>query len=184
MISYAPNVKTAVFEDEKDLTLYAVYKPITSAVFTGQTEHKYFITDEHELTIFTFFIQGDRKVVTTGDYGLDRSWYNLYLPDISMDAARLYQKMKIKVSYKIDKKEDGWADLRLSYQLQDGTYYDNAEKRVNDIGKCDGETVSHTFEITRKNGLDLNYFMLVFDAHGKHADEYYMSNLKVEVDLE
>ena len=34
------------------------------------------------------------------------------------------------------------------------------------------------------NGLDLNYFMLVFDAHGKHADEYYMSNLKVEVDLE
>ena len=43
---------------------------------------------------------------------------------------------------------------------------------------------SHTFEITRKNGLDLNYFMLVFDAHGKHADEYYMSNLKVEVDLE
>ena len=184
VISYAPNVKTAVFEDEKDLTLYAVYKPITSAVFTGQTEHKYFITDEHELTIFTFFIQGDRKVVTTGDYGLDRSWYNLYLPDISMDAARLYQKMKIKVSYKIDKEEDGWADLRLSYQLQDGTYYDNAEKRVNDIGKCDGETVSHTFEITRKNGLDLNYFMLVFDAHGKHADEYYMSNLKVEVDLE
>lgn len=40
-----------------------------------------------------------------------------------------------------------------------------------------------SFEITVK-GLDLNYFMLVFDAHGKHADEYYMSNLKVEVDLE
>lgn len=167
MISYAPNVKTAVFEDEKDFTLYAVYKPITSAVFTGQTEHKYFITDEHELTIFTFFIQGDRKVVTTDDYGLYPSWYNLYLPDISMDAARLYQKMKIKVSYKIDEEEDGWADLRLSYQLQDGTYYDNTETRANDIGKCDGETVSHTFEITRKNGVDLNYFMLVFDAHGK-----------------
>ena len=184
VISYAPNVKTAVFEDEKDFTLYAVYKPITSAVFTGQTEHKYFITDEHELTIFTFFIQGDRKVVTTGDYGLHPSWYNLYLPDISMDAARLYQKMKIKVSYKIDEEEDGWADLRLSYQSQDGTYYDNVETRANDIGKCDGETVSHTFEITRKNGVDLNYFMLVFDAHGKNADEYYMSNLKVEVNLE
>ena len=27
VISYAPNVKTAVFEDEKDFTLYAVYKP-------------------------------------------------------------------------------------------------------------------------------------------------------------
>ena len=47
-----------------------------------------------------------------------------------------------------------------------------------------GETVSHTFEITRKNGVDLNYFMLVFDAHGNNADEYYMSNLKVEVNLE
>ena len=46
---------------------------------------------------------------------------------------RLYQKMKIKVSYKIDE-EDGWADLRLSYQLQDGTYYDNTETRANDIG--------------------------------------------------
>lgn len=101
-----------------------------------------------------------------------------------MDAARLYQKMKIKVSYKIDEEEDGWADLRLSYQLQDGTYYDNVETRANDIGKCDGETVSHTFEITRKNGVDLNYFMLVFDAHGNNADEYYMSNLKVEVNLE
>ena len=101
-----------------------------------------------------------------------------------MDAARLYQKMKIKVSYKIDEDEDGWADLRLSYQLQDGTYYDNEETRANDIGKCDGETVSHTFEITRKNGVDLNYFMLVFDAHGNNADEYYMSNLKVEVNLE
>lgn len=52
------------------------------------------------------------------------------------------------------------------------------------LEKCDGETVSHTFEITRKNGVDLNYFMLVFDAHGNNADEYYMSNLKVEVNLE
>ena len=39
-------------------------------------------------------------------------------------------------------------------------------------------------KFTRKNGVDLNYFMLVFDAHGNNADEYYMSNLKVEVNLE
>lgn len=32
--------------------------------------------------------------------------------------------------------------------------------------------------------LPVKYFMLVFDAHGNNADEYYMSNLKVEVNLE
>lgn len=48
-----------------------------------------------------------------------------------------------------------------------------------------GETVSHTFEITQvKMEWILNIFMLVFDAHGNNADEYYMSNLKVEVNLE
>ena len=59
----------------------------------------------------------------------------------------------------------GRSEIKLSV-TGDGTYYDNTETRANDMENVDGETVSHTFEITRKME-DLNYFMLVFDAHGK-----------------
>lgn len=184
-VTYKPGKKNAKLEDAENIVLHASWKANNSYSYRpSSSSNRYLVTDDHELTKFTFYVDGNQtSVKTTGDTGQNPARYHLNMTNLSYQAVHnSYSKMKIKISFKITMEKDGYADLRVSYhsRTQNKTY-EKWKTEVEDIKAKNGETVTYTYT---KDGTDADNITLEFDAHGKNSDKYYLSNLNVDVTYE
>ncbi len=179
-VTYKSDVTKTKFNEVSDLTLYAVYEAKTKYTYVASDKSRHLIKDSLWPAQFTFIVDNRKQNswISDKDYGHALSYYYFDM-DMDYNAIRKKTKMIVTVSYKLEMVEDGWADLTLQY-------HGRSEKmtRVNDLREDNGKTVTHTFEIERSQGLNGYYFRLYFDAHGRDEDEYYLSNMKVEVTVE
>ena len=184
-VTYKPGKKKAKLADAENIVLHASWKANNSYSYRpSSSSNRYLVTDDHELTKFTFYVDGNQtSVKTTGDTGQNPARYHLNMTNLSYQAVHnSYSKMKIKISFKITMEKDGYADLRVSYhsRTQNKTY-EKWKTEVEDIKAKNGETVTYTYT---KDGTDADNITLEFDAHGKNSDKYYLSNLNVDVTYE
>ena len=184
-VTYKPGKKKAKLEDAENIVLHASWKANNSYSYRpSSSSNRYLVTDDHELTKFTFYVDGNQtSVKTTGDTGQNPARYHLNMTNLSYQAVHnSYSKMKIKISFKITMEKDGYADLRVSYHSRtENKTYEKWKTEVEDIKAKNGETVTYTYT---KDGTDADNITLEFDAHGKNSDKYYLSNLNVDVTYE
>ena len=184
-VTYKPGKKNAKLEDAENIVLHASWKANNSYSYRpSSSSNRYLVTDDHELTKFTFYVDGNQtSVKTTGDTGKNPARYHLNMTNLSYQAVHnSYSKMKIKISFKITMEKDGYADLRVSYHSRtENKTYEKWKTEVEDIKAKNGETVTYTYT---KDGTDADNITLEFDAHGKNSDKYYLSNLNVDVTYE
>lgn len=172
-------------DEDKDITVYGIWKPNNKYKYVGSSGVKYRVTDKHELTRFTFYLDGDQGH-TTGESGLDPARYHWNMKPISYEAIHSkYENVRIKVSFKIEKIDDGYADLRLYYNTRNSLSIEEVRFATEqaDIDKDNGKTKTYEFELKRGKKFDVDRITLEFDAHGKKKDRYDMSNLNVEFEF-
>lgn len=182
-VTYKVGKKSAELTDAENISLTAEWVANNYYKYTN-TGNKYRVTDKHELTMFTFYVDGQQKDVnTTGDTGLNPARYVKNMNNISANAVRSkYSKTKVKISFKVDKIDNGYGDFRFSYCLN-GTEKENKNWKTEQVDLRDEDGQTFTYEYTIYS-TDVKYIRLEFDAHGKGPDKYDMSNLKVEVTFE
>lgn len=183
-ITYDTDVSAAQLQNAKDIVLYAdwtankkySYKPSDSS-------NKYYVTDSHELTQFTFYVDGNQTAQpTTKDIGVESRRYHLNMTNLSYQAVHSsYSKIKVTISFKIEKKDNGWADLRYYYREKGQKDMVKWEDDVGDLKDQNGHTLkfTHTLE---KNNVDA--LMFEFDAHGHGKDRWWMSNMNIDIEYE
>ena len=179
------STKELQLQDAKNITLYASWKANYHYNYTpSDRNHAYRVTDEHELTIFTFYVDGNQtKVPTTGDTGQNPARYHMNMTNLSYDAVHQnYSHMTVTIVYHTKKVKDGYGDLRISYHTRsDNKDHTNWQVSTIDLDKRDdkGNIVEYTLDSGSK--IDVDSLTLEFDAHGKNADKYDLSNLNVRV---
>ena len=179
------STKELQLQDAKNITLYASWKANYYYNYTpSDRNHTYRVTDEHELTIFTFYVDGNQtKVPTTGDTGQNPARYHMNMTNLSYDAVHQnYSHMTVTIVYHTKKVKDGYGDLRISYHTRsDNKDHTNWQVSTIDLDKRDdkGNIVEYTLDSGSK--IDVDSLTLEFDAHGKNADKYDLSNLNVRV---
>ena len=98
------STKELQLQDAKNITLYASWKANQKYSYRpSNSGNTYRVTDKHEYTRFTYYVDGNQtSVKTTGDSGLDPARYHLNMKNISYNAVHQnYSKMRIRISYKI-----------------------------------------------------------------------------------
>lgn len=181
-VSGSNKVDRATLQDAENITLHAGWTANNSYSYRpSSSSNSYRVTDKHELTKFTFYVDGNQTAVkTTGDTGQKPARYHINMKDLSYNAVRqTYKSMELKVSYKIKMVDDGYADMRISYRSgSDKKNHEKWQSKTEDIKKKNGKTVSYTFSL---NSSDVDQITLEFDAHGKWSDKFDLSNLNVDV---
>lgn len=146
-------------------------------------KNKYTITDgkDREIT-FTFPIEKKQGETTgTGDYGLAQKHEDYVIPmkNISRDhVSKEYKKIRVTISYWVDKVYTGYAILRTSYVNSNGKTV-KLENKSEDLDFA--YYLKYEFVIEDAGAQSLKF---EFDAEGGSVDEYIMSNLRVKVQYE
>ena len=182
------STKELQLQDAKDITLYASWKANQKYSYRpSNSGNTYRVTDKHEYTRFTYYVDGNQtSVKTTGDSGLNPARYHLNMKNISYNAVHQnYSKMRIKISYKIKMVRDGYSDLRISYHTKsDNKDHTEWKKNTEDLRKKNGKTITCEYTLTTGNKIDVDSLTLEFDAHGIGPDRYDLSNLNVDITFE
>ena len=179
------STKELQLQDAKNITLYASWKANYHYNYTpSDRNHAYRVTDEHELTIFTFYVDGNQtKVPTTGDTGQNPARYHMNMTNLSYDAVHQnYSHMTVTIVYHTKKVKDGYGDLRISYHTRsDNKDHTNWQVSTIDLDKRDDKGNIVEYPLDSGSKIDVDSLTLEFDAHGKNADKYDLSNLNVRV---
>lgn len=146
-------------------------------------ENEYTITDgdDREVT-FTFPIekkQGETK--GTGDYGLEQKKEDYVIPmeNISRDlVSKEYSKIRVTISYWVEKVHTGYAVLRTSYVNSNGKTV-KLETKSEDLDNA--YYLEYEFVIDDTGAQSLQF---EFDADGGGVDEYIIDGLSVKVQYE
>lgn len=182
------STKELQLQDAKNITLYASWKANQKYSYRpSNSGNTYRVTDKHEYTRFTYYVDGNQtSVKTTGDSGLDPARYHLNMKNISYNAVHQnYSKMRIKISYKIKMVKDGYSDLRISYHTKsDNKDHTEWKKNTEDLKKKNGKTITCEYTLTTGSKIDVDSLTLEFDAHGVGPDRYDLSNLNVDITFE
>ena len=182
------STKELQLQDAKNITLYASWKANQKYSYRpSNSGNTYRVTDKHEYTRFTYYVDGNQtSVKTTGDSGLDPARYHLNMKNISYNAVHQnYSKMRIKISYKIKMLKDGYSDLRISYHTKsDNKDHTEWKKNTEDLKKKNGKTITCEYTLTTGSKIDVDSLTLEFDAHGVGPDRYELSNLNVDITFE
>ena len=133
------STKELQLQDAKNIILYASWKANQKYSYRpSNSGNTYRVTDKHEYTRFTYYVDGNQtSVKTTGDSGLDPARYHLNMKNISYNAVHQnYSKMRIRISYKIKMVKDGYSDLRISYHTKsDNKDHTEWKKNTEDLKK-------------------------------------------------
>ncbi len=182
------STKELQLQDAKNITLYASWKANQKYSYRpSNSGNTYRVTDKHEYTRFTYYVDGNQtSVKTTGDSGLDPARYHLNMKNISYNAVHQnYSKMRIRISYKIKMVKDGYSDLRISYHTKsDNKDHTEWKKNTEDLKKKNGKTITCEYTLTTGSKIDVDSLTLEFDAHGVEPDRYDLSNLNVDITFE
>ena len=182
------STKELQLQDAKNITLYASWKANQKYSYRpSNSGNTYRVTDKHEYTRFTYYVDGNQtSVKTTGDSGLDPARYHLNMKNISYNAVHQnYSKMRIRISYKIKMVKDGYSDLRISYHTKsDNKDHTEWKKNTEDLKKKNGKTITCEYTLTTGSKIDVDSLTLEFDAHGVGPDRYDLSNLNVDITFE
>ena len=182
------STKELQLQDAKNITLYASWKANQKYSYRpSNSGNTYRVTDKHEYTRFTYYVDGNQtSVKTTGDSGLDPARYHLNMKNISYNAVHQnYSKMRIRISYKIKMVKDGYSDLRISYHTKsDNKDHTEWKKNTEDLKKKNGKTITCEYTLTTGSKIDVDSLTLEFDAHGVGPDRYELSNLNVDITFE
>lgn len=182
------STKELQLQDTKDITLYASWKANQKYSYRpSNSGNTYRVTDKHEYTRFTYYVDGNQtSVKTTGDSGLNPARYHLNMKNISYNAVHQnYSKMRIRISYKIKMVKDGYSDLRISYHTKsDNKDHTEWKKNTEDLKKKNGKTITCEYTLTTGSKIDVDSLTLEFDAHGIGPDRYDLSNLNVDITFE
>ena len=182
------STKELQLQDAKNITLYASWKANQKYSYRpSNSGNTYRVTDKHEYTRFTYYVDGNQtSVKTTGDSGLDPARYHLNMKNISYNAVHQnYSKMRIRISYKIKMVKDGYSDLRISYHTKsDNKDHTEWKKNTEDLKKKNGKTITCEYTLTTGSKIDVDSLTLEFDAHGIGPDRYDLSNLNVDITFE
>lgn len=182
------STKELQLQDAKNITLYASWKANQKYSYRpSNSGNTYRVTDKHEYTRFTYYVDGNQtSVKTTGDSGLDPARYHLNMKNISYNAVHQnYSKMRIRISYKIKMVKDGYSDLRISYHTKsDNKDHTEWKKNTEDLKKKNGKTITCEYTLTTGSKIDVDSLTLEFDAHGIGPDRYDFSNLNVDITFE
>lgn len=182
------STKELQLQDAKNITLYASWKANQKYSYRpSNSGNTYRVTDKHEYTRFTYYVDGNQtSVKTTGDSGLNPARYHLNMKNISYNAVHQnYSKMRIRISYKIKMVKDGYSDLRISYHTKsDNKDHTEWKKNTEDLKKKNGKTITCEYTLTTGSKIDVDSLTLEFDAHGVGPDRYDLSNLNVDITFE
>lgn len=182
------STKELQLQDAKNITLYASWKANQKYSYRpSNSGNTYRVTDKHEYTRFTYYVDGNQtSVKTTGDSGLNPARYHLNMKNISYNAVHQnYSKMRIRISYKIKMVKDGYSDLRISYHTKsDNKDHTEWKKNMEDLKKKNGKTITCEYTLTTGSKIDVDSLTLEFDAHGVGPDRYDLSNLNVDITFE
>lgn len=180
--NYEPGQQKIVMDEPNDIKMYGCWEPVKSYHFDTKNKNAtYRIIDNKPVYKFTFYLNGDCPWPNTSIYSPDIRNYHWNIYSLSPDALKArYKNMKIKVSFKIDMVEDGYADFCLYYTKKDSSETKWKTEEA-DLRKDNGATKEYEYTLNMEDGIDVNRIKLEFDAHGKNRDIYDMSELSVDI---
>ena len=175
-VIYMPGTSASNLAEQGEVTLYASWLKIE---FNYSENDSYYITDDDSEPVRLHFFIGGK----TSDNDIGQRKKVIFMDGTSYpELKRLYSKMSITVTFKVDMDVDGYACLVITGRSASNTEKWTKLKELDtDLKKYNGNTMTYTYSIDIN---DTDAMCCEFSAHGKKDDKYWLSNVRFSAKFE